>query len=361
MVLLGLGSLVLGSGCGTPRCAHSNCPTGCCDSNGACQSGTATAACGIAGNACTACQFTQQCIQGSCFGATGGGGGVGGGTGGGTGGGGGGGLTGGGGATGGGGGGGGLIVYPMQATVPFNSELVLSALLVGNPSDPRVNFTLESGVGGLIPNGESSAIYYSTSSAATVRIRASANFMSSVAQLIDLTIDGRARELAVLPQGFSQLPYTLAPNTPQTFAAVRAVSSNAVTGVNGADFILFPSLASSTTGTLTIAADQTRLYARENASNVFASTDLLVASTTEPSIAITPAVATTSPNSVVQLTAMVSSGDPVLWEVVSGPGTGSVSTGGTYTAPASPGLYVVRATALNGSGLRYALATIIVQ
>jgi hypothetical protein len=254
-------------------------------------------------------------------------------------------------------------VYPATATVPAYGELMLSALLVGNPADPRVNFTLESGSGTLLPYDQSSAVYVASADT-VVRIRASANFLSSVAQVIDLTVSSQAMAFSVAPEGFSQLPYLLTPSTPQTFAAVRPLSpggSLELTGVRGAEFILFPALSVSTTRTVTPDTAQTRLYAREVSTNVFASTDLQVATTAEPSIAISPAVSTIAPSAVVQLTAAVSTGDSVQWDVVSGFGAGSVTQGGTYTAPATPGVYVVRATALNGSGLRFALATIIVQ
>ncbi len=62
----------------------------------------------------------------------------------------------------------------------------------------------------------------------------------------------------------------------------------------------------------------------------------------------------------VQLTAYVSTGVGVQWDVIV-PGTGSINASGTYTAPFTPGIYVVQATPLGGNGSRFAVATIIVQ
>ena len=42
-----------------------HCPTGCCDSNGICQQGTAAASCGTNGNACQACPSCSP-LEGAC-------------------------------------------------------------------------------------------------------------------------------------------------------------------------------------------------------------------------------------------------------------------------------------------------------
>jgi hypothetical protein len=113
LLSIAFAALILWS-CGSTAqksCDFTNC-TGCCDAQGACQSGTASTECGVGGAACSACQLGEVCSFGLCGStATGGGNGsTGGGTGGGTTGGGtGGGTTGGGtggGTTGGGTGGG---------------------------------------------------------------------------------------------------------------------------------------------------------------------------------------------------------------------------------------------------------------
>jgi len=87
--------------CGPAKCT---CPSGCCDSKGACQAGTATANCGKGGATCSSCSTGQTCSAQVCT-TPGTGGGSGGSAGGGTGGGATGGGT-GGGTTGGGAGGG---------------------------------------------------------------------------------------------------------------------------------------------------------------------------------------------------------------------------------------------------------------
>jgi hypothetical protein len=63
-----------GEGCTGARCARScdatTCPIGCCDSNGVCQSGASSDACGMSGRACEACTasgaqcFGQRCAEG---------------------------------------------------------------------------------------------------------------------------------------------------------------------------------------------------------------------------------------------------------------------------------------------------------
>lgn len=87
-------------GCTSDALCNSNsCRSGCCDSNGMCQSGQSNNACGVAGNACMRCNLGATCNLGVCATSSGGGGG-GGTTGGGS-------AMGGGNATGGGGGTGG--------------------------------------------------------------------------------------------------------------------------------------------------------------------------------------------------------------------------------------------------------------
>jgi hypothetical protein len=95
---------------GAKQCSAANCPFGCCDSAGTCQSTVSNAQCGTNGTACMACPLGTNCSLGVCtaVGGTGGSGGGSSGTGGGSSGtGGGGGTTGGGGGTTGGGSGGG--------------------------------------------------------------------------------------------------------------------------------------------------------------------------------------------------------------------------------------------------------------
>ncbi|MFZ5443188.1 MAG: hypothetical protein ACOZQL_24480 [Myxococcota bacterium] len=354
LLLLTLASSLLLFACPAEKCSASTCATGCCDANGECQLGTTTAACGLAGGACSACQLTQQCIQGACFGGSVGGGGGGSGNGGG-----GGSMTGGGGGSMTGGGGGGLLVFPQTAQVPQSGSLVLSARLFGG-SDPRVAFIIESGGGFVRAQSPNSAVFYpSSGNAGSVRIRAEAVAMSSVAQLIELTIRPELEPFSVFPQGFSSDAYLVANNARQTFAGTRFVSTNVV-GVPGLQWHRWP-LGESTSSTVTATADLERVYALEMSTGVWSSTEVSgVASAPEPSIEVSPAVATVAPRGVVQLTAMVSSGGDVRWDVVSNNG-GAVTSSGTYTAPSTPGVYVVQATPTAGSGLRFALATIIVQ
>src|SRR5437867_2028553 len=50
---------------GSPRCLRSNC-SGCCDSNGRCQPGTASSDCGNDGGMCAICGSGQSCNFGTC-------------------------------------------------------------------------------------------------------------------------------------------------------------------------------------------------------------------------------------------------------------------------------------------------------
>jgi hypothetical protein len=102
-----------------------------------------------------------------------------------------------------------------------------------------------------------------------------------------------------------------------------------------------------------------RIYAREQSSNVWASVAVSGQTTSEPSVAVTPSLVTVAPNAVVQFTANISSGAAAQWGVISSNG-GTISTSGTYTAPSTPGVYVVGVEP-QGGGLRFAVATIIVQ
>jgi len=80
-----------------------------------------------------------------------------------------------------------------------------------------------------------------------------------------------------------------------------------------------------------------------------------VTATSAESIVVTPSVSMVAPNGVVQLTATVSTGASVTWSSLGS--LGSVSSTGTYTAPSTPGVFVVQAVI----GPRAAVATIIVQ
>ena len=66
---------VVGFACGTPtpaKCSVASC-AGCCASDGSCQAGNTSAACGTQGNACSACSSAQTCTIGACMTGTGGG------------------------------------------------------------------------------------------------------------------------------------------------------------------------------------------------------------------------------------------------------------------------------------------------
>ena len=58
-----------GGGGGT-ACSAANC-SGCCESSGACQSGTNSSSCGKGGQTCSACTTTQACTSGSCAASSG--------------------------------------------------------------------------------------------------------------------------------------------------------------------------------------------------------------------------------------------------------------------------------------------------
>ncbi len=61
------------SACGAPKCSASNC-SGCCDTQGQCQPGNQSTACGLSGGQCTSC-LGGACNAGFCGGANIGGGG----------------------------------------------------------------------------------------------------------------------------------------------------------------------------------------------------------------------------------------------------------------------------------------------
>ena len=79
-----------------------------------------------------------------------------------------------------------------------------------------------------------------------------------------------------------------------------------------------------------------------------------------PSVAVSPSLASVGPNGVVQFTANISSGAAAQWTALSANG-GSISSSGTYTAPSTPGVYVVAAQPVGGNGLRFGVATVVVQ
>ncbi|MDP1921257.1 MAG: hypothetical protein Q8L14_33760 [Myxococcales bacterium] len=347
-----LGGLLLFSCPGGVRpCSTATCPVGCCDAAGLCQSGMSSSACGIGGARCSACTVTQNCTQGMCssgnsgtggFGAGGGSSGVGGGF-----------------STGGGTGGASLEVMPAQATVATQSSVTLSGRVVG-AVDNGVTFSVVQGSGFISSSSPSSAVYRAQSADATVRILAVATMNSSVSRFIDLSVRDTVTPFGVVPQSISQTPYVLAPASRQTFAGYRIVSagvspSAVLAGVRSLEWRVWPSGIIDTGGTLTADALNRRVYAREPSTDLWASTDVDVTATSAASIVVTPSVSTVAPNAVVQLTATVSTGATVTWSASGS--LGSVNSSGTYTAPATPGVYVVQAAV----GARSAVATIIVQ
>lgn len=343
-----VGLLLIGcSGLQIPSCSAAKCPVGCCDGYGQCQSGTTSNACGIGGARCSACTLTQICMQGMCSsgtnGTSGGSSGVGGGSSG----------------VGGGTGGASLDVMPAQATVAAQSSVTLSGRVVG-AVDTGVSFSVVQGSGFISTFSSSSAVYRAQSADATVRILAVATMNSSVSRFIDLSVRDTVTPFGVVPQSISQTPYVLAPASRQTFAGYRIAStgvspSAVLAGVRSLEWRVWPSGTIDTAGTLTAEALNQRVYAREPSTNLWASTDVDVTATSAASIVVTPSVSTVAPNGVVQLTATVSTGATVTWS--SAGSLGSVNSSGTYTAPATPGVYVVQAAI----GDRTAVATIIVQ
>lgn len=263
--------------------------------------------------------------------------------------------------TGGGTGGPSLEVLPSSATVPEQDSIELSARVV-NGVDNGVNFSLTSGTGSLSQSGPSSAVYFAQSADATVRILASSALNPALTRVIDITVASGLDPFFVVPDATSQAASSaLAPGSRQTFSAVRSVGVPvspfaSLIGVRGTQWQVWPTGTIDATGTLTAEAQNTRVYAREPSTNIWASTPVWVQPTTLPSIAIMPAVTTVTPGGVVQFTAAVSTGAAVQWSILSS-AAGRITISGTYTAPSTPGIYLVQAQV----GSRVALATVIVQ
>jgi hypothetical protein len=185
--------------------------------------------------------------------------------------------------------------------------------------------------------------------------------LSSFSTLVNVVGTGY-RELAVLPELYSDM--AIATNSRQTFSVVEnRFSSFNARGVANTEWYLWENTQRSSNpvnGTVQLGtAGTARIYARDPVSSQWALSEVIVATTTEPSVEVTPAVSTVARGGVVQLSATVSTGVGVRWDVV--PGTGTVNSSGTYTAPQTPGVYVVQATPAGGNGSRFGLATIIVQ
>ncbi|MBM4778669.1 MAG: hypothetical protein GQE15_13275 [Archangiaceae bacterium] len=338
---------VIASGCGGNRpCSSATCAVGCCDSSGRCQTGSFSAACGIGGATCSVCSVTQTCSQGQCIGSNSGAGtGAGGGFSG----------------TGGGSSGPQVEVMPSSATVVSGGALTLSGRVVGGV-DNGVAFSLAQGGGSLSRTSPSTAIFYAASGNSTVRILATSVQNTSLSRFIDLNVSPTLERFSVAPESPSSNALLLPPGSKQTFSGVRTTTipnspspSSMVVGVSGLQWFVWPSGTIDGTGTLTAATTDERVYAREPSTNLWSSADVTVTATNTNAIAISPAVSTVTRGGVVQLTAMVSSGAAVTWRV--SPNGGSVNSTGTYTAPNTPGVFLVQATA----GSQYALATIVVQ
>jgi hypothetical protein len=235
-------------------------------------------------------------------------------------------------------------------------------------SSPNVTFSLDSTTTGsfsLYATGPQTARFYSySSSPATARIRVVSDALSSVATTVDLLMTNTGRDLSLVPQYDSAS--AIATGTRQNFALIEAMySSGNARGVANTEWYLW------TNGTYSpvnrpvngVAAFDTagaaRVYARDPQSAQWLSVDVNVGTTTEPSVEVTPAVATVNRGGVVQFTAHVSTGVGVQWLVITG--TGSVNSSGTYTAPQTAGIYIVEAVPVGGSGLRFGIATIVVQ
>jgi hypothetical protein len=252
---------------------------------------------------------------------------------------------------------------PASGAIARDSSVVVSGRVTSGV-DNGVSFALASGGGSLFQRSLSSAMYSPGSGDAQVTIRATSNANSAMSRLITFSV--------VATPGFFVVPEApssglrLAPGSRQTFTAARVTSLPttpyaAFSGVSGVQWFVWPSGTIDSTGTLTAATTNERLYALETSTNVWMnSDDLQVGPTTMPSVAITPAVSTVARNGVVQLTATTSTGGAVTWALVQ-TGTGSVSQTGTYTAPATAGIYLVQASTLSSGGTQLAYATIVVQ
>lgn len=368
--ILTLGALVgaLLSSCQQP-CSPANCASGCCDSAGICQLGIAYGACGIGGAKCSVCTGPQRCEQGACFTpiATGGGGGIGT-TGGGTG------TGGGGGPTGGGAAAASIDVMPLgDAADPIIVSTGESLKLIGRAngvSSPAVTFSVLNltATGSLLRTGPQTAEFVTNlTAAATTQIQVTADAMSSLVRTITLLHNG-TRKLQIVPSEYiflSPRPYPLAPNTRQSFTMVD-FTPNSPRGVRSTDWFIWTNEALNAAdkpvngATVLRNPGPVRVYARDLDSKQWASADVIVETTTEASVEITPSVATVNSNGTVQFTAFVSNGAPVTWSVV-GTGAGSINNSGTYTAPLTAGVYLIEALPSGGDDEHFGLATVIVQ
>lgn len=334
------------SACPKAACDRSNCSVGCCDASGTCQTGTTSNACGIGGNTCNVCQFTQSCMQGACFGGnTGGSGGMGGGAGGGS-------NT-----------QNGLTVFPATASVQYSQSLTLSAALEASASSPDVSFELEQSASGQLSRLDGQTTVYSapsTGSARVVRVRATADYNTSVSQLIELSLTSYTGTIdAIAPSSRPSPVMVVGVGDKQTFVALRQ-SASAPSVLTAAQWFRWPtgqSFASTYTGDATVK----RIYARDPDTNQYVSTPVSTVGVARVSVEMSPVSATVAPNGVVQFTATASDGSAVNWQVIDS--GGSVTSTGTYTAPATPGIYLVSASVgnTNTPDASAAVATIIVQ
>jgi hypothetical protein len=251
--------------------------------------------------------------------------------------------------------------------VPSGGVVEFIARADGQPF-PRVSFSLVSALssaGVLETTGPQTARFYASYSGfASAQLRVTSDAMSSLATTVELVGSG-TRDLSVVPYFSSD--WSIATNTRQTFSLVEyAYSTTRARGVANTEWYLWsndlPNVAGRPVdGTVQLSEQGTnRVYARDPLSAQWEMMEVYVAPSNQPSIEVSPAVSTVAPAGVVQLTAYVSTGVGVQWDVIV-PGTGSINASGTYTAPFTPGIYVVQATPLGGNGSRFAVATIIVQ
>jgi hypothetical protein len=72
LIVAAVSSAAVTLSCGTAaRCGPQTCSTGCCDTSGLCQTGSASGACGSRGNTCSVCGLGTACSFGACLGSSG--------------------------------------------------------------------------------------------------------------------------------------------------------------------------------------------------------------------------------------------------------------------------------------------------
>ena len=249
-----------------------------------------------------------------------------------------------------------IIITPATATLPVGAKQAFSATVTG-AKDPGIVWTVDEGdVGGTI---NSEGAYVAGNTPGVFHVKATSVEAATQTALATVTVTDAAGGISLT---LSPGSVTLQTGQTQQFASAVAGSTNTFVNYSIQEGTAGGTITSGGLYTAPSAAGTFHVVAKAEA-NPLATASATVTVTSAPniSISINPASLTLGGGQTQQFTATVTgtTNTAVTWTVQE-VGGGTVTTGGFYTAPATPGAFHVVATS-QASPAKTATATITVM